>query len=200
MVRYERLPELFELALGNEKRREGYSVKDTHVLGLPQRAQENNPAKLQVFRGAFKLWWKVLSFRLHQHNWRLPFGCKTALTARAVVDPSLVSPVNPGIFRHRSLGGGGIFLLLPPLYTGRILFPGALDRTLAQFCRAPVDSSISIPGFPIFLRRTICRRTCLGSPLFNFRKSMYSSSLFYHFLHHIPRLFFRSNTIELTGG
>ena len=32
------------------------SVKDTRVLGPPQRAQKNSPAKPRVFQGTFKLW------------------------------------------------------------------------------------------------------------------------------------------------
>ena len=31
-------------------------VKDTRVLGPPQRAQKNSPAKPRVFQGTFKLW------------------------------------------------------------------------------------------------------------------------------------------------
>lgn len=34
----------------------GDSVKDTRVLGPPQRAQKNSPAKPRVFQGTFKLW------------------------------------------------------------------------------------------------------------------------------------------------
>ena len=67
----------------------------------------------------------------------MPFGRKPALTVRTVVDPGLVSPVNYGISRPGSLGDGWIFLLPPPLDTGRILFPGALDRTLVRQSPAP---------------------------------------------------------------
>ncbi len=35
---------------------EEFSVKDTRVLGPPQRAQKNSPAKPRVFQGTFKLW------------------------------------------------------------------------------------------------------------------------------------------------
>ena len=50
----------------------------------------------------------------------------------------------------------------------------AVHISLARFCCTPVNSSISFPVFPIFLMRTTCRRICLSSPLFYFRKSMYS--------------------------
>ena len=42
--------------LGVDRGRWGLSVKDTRVLGPPQRAQRNSPAKPQVFQGTFKLW------------------------------------------------------------------------------------------------------------------------------------------------
>ena len=34
-------------------------MKDTRVLGPPQRAQKNSPAKPQVFQGTFKIWGKL---------------------------------------------------------------------------------------------------------------------------------------------
>jgi len=32
------------------------SVKDTRVLGLPERAQKDSPVKTEVFQGAIKIW------------------------------------------------------------------------------------------------------------------------------------------------
>ena len=78
-----------------------------------------------------------LSFRLHWLNWGRPFGCKPALTVRAAVDSSLVSPANHGIFCPGPLDDGRIFLVSPPLDTGRLLFSGTLDRTLAGQSPAP---------------------------------------------------------------
>ena len=78
-----------------------------------------------------------LSFRLHRQNRGLLFGGELALAVRAVVDPSLVSPVDPGIFCPGSLSDGWIFLLPPPSDSGRILLPGTLDRTLTGQSLAP---------------------------------------------------------------
>ena len=52
--------DLIEAGVLGDKVKHGFcqkaSVKDTRVLGPPQRAQRNSPAKPQVFQGTFKLW------------------------------------------------------------------------------------------------------------------------------------------------
>ena len=79
----------------------------------------------------------LLSFSWEIIKHLRPSGAKPALTVREVVDPGLVFPVNHGIFCPGSLGDGWVFLLPPHLDTGKILFPGALDRTMARQSPAP---------------------------------------------------------------
>ncbi|MEY8317904.1 TnpV protein [Oscillospiraceae bacterium 50-58] len=79
-----------------------------------------------------------------------------------------------------------VLLLAPPVSAANASLSGTpflrfhgtvslpLIRSLTRFCRTPVNSSISVPVFPIFLRHTTCQRTCVSSPLLNFRKSMCS--------------------------
>ena len=65
----------------------------------------------------------------------------------------------------------------PRFFGSRELSPSrryAVHISLARFCRTPVNSSISFPVLPNSLSRTTCRRICLSSPLFSFRKSIYS--------------------------
>ena len=63
-----------------------------------------------------------------------------------------------------------------PAHSRLISFSDTFSRRMRTLSSASTNcrASYSFPGFPIFLRRTACRRTCVSSPLFNFRKSMCS--------------------------
>ena len=65
--------------------------------------------------------------------------------------------------------------LRPYFFRSRELSPSRwydVHISLAQFCRTPVNSSISFPVFPNFLSRTTCLRISLCSSLPAFLKSI----------------------------
>ena len=76
-------------------------------------------------------------FRLYRQNRRLPLGCKPALTVRAIVEPSLISPVD--IQRHCLLWLSGRWMDIPPLATSRY------EKDPVSGCALP-DAGRSIPS------------------------------------------------------
>ena len=63
----------------------------------------------------------------------MPFGGKAPFYRFTVTDACLVSPIDDRLFFFGPFQNPWIFLLFPPLDTLRILFHGALRRTLAAY-------------------------------------------------------------------
>lgn len=74
---------------------------------------------------------------LYRQHRRMPLGSKTAFVVFTIADPGFIAPVDDSVLFLGALSYGGIFLLFPPLDAGKILFPGALHRTLAAQAPAP---------------------------------------------------------------
>ena len=77
-----------------------------------------------------------LSFGFHRQHRRTAFRRKAALYDFTVAYAGLICPIDVRILCFRTPCNSGIFLTFPPLDTRRILFSGALRRTLAAHAPA----------------------------------------------------------------
>ena len=77
-----------------------------------------------------------LPVRLHWQHGRTTLRGEAAFYYVAVAYPSLICPIDDGVFRFRTLQNSGIFLVFPPLDARRLLSPRTLHRALAAHAPA----------------------------------------------------------------